>query len=133
MIYVDTNVIVDLLLERENCELAKEAVLKIIADNKEACLSATSFTDICYILHRNLKNMELEKNALEIVADVFHFIPTDGMHIREALKLEWKDIEDSVVYVSAKDAGCELIVTNNVKDFEKAQIPICTSQEYLSQ
>ena len=48
-----------------------------------------------------------------------------------ALDLSWKDFEDAVQYAVAKSNNVNVIITNNMKDFEKNDISIVTPKEFL--
>ena len=52
--------------------------------------------------------------------------------VEKALASEYKDLEDALQYYSAKEAKADLIVTRNVKDFVKHDIPVITPSEYLT-
>lgn len=41
------------------------------------------------------------------------------------------DLEDAVVACSARDAGCDYIVTRNKPDFSKSPVPAITPEELL--
>jgi hypothetical protein len=43
----------------------------------------------------------------------------------------FRDFEDALQYHCALAANCDIIVTRNVKDFKKAEIPVITPDEYL--
>jgi len=37
--------------------------------------------------------------------------------LKEAISLKYRDIEDNIQYIISKKAKCNLIITNNTKDF----------------
>lgn len=41
------------------------------------------------------------------------------------------DLEDSMQHQSAVSSGLDYIVTRNIKDFEKSDIPAVTPEEFL--
>ena len=41
------------------------------------------------------------------------------------------DYEDGLQYYSAKQAGCQIIITENVKDFYFSEIPVHTSKDFI--
>jgi predicted nucleic acid-binding protein len=43
------------------------------------------------------------------------------------------DFEDGMQYYSALQSGCKCIVTENVRDFHFARIPVLTAQQFLSE
>ena len=55
---------------------------------------------------------------------------TDSEDIAE--NPETKDLEDSLQMVCAKNASLDYIVTRNVKDFEKSEIPAIEPVDFLN-
>ena len=51
--------------------------------------------------------------------------------LERARSLGWSDFEDAVVAAVAERAGCDCIVTRNVKDFEESPVTVLTPQEWL--
>jgi predicted nucleic acid-binding protein len=41
------------------------------------------------------------------------------------------DYEDGLQYYSAKQSGCQIIITENVKDFYFSEIPVHTSKDFI--
>lgn len=61
-------------------------------------------------------------------------LPCDGLQLDNALATPVKDYEDMLQYQCALAAGCDVIVTNNKRDFyEFCRIPFMTSEEFLLQ
>jgi len=52
--------------------------------------------------------------------------------VHKALESDYKDLEDALQYYSAMAADAEVIVTRNVKDFVKYEIPVITPTEFLA-
>lgn len=128
-IFLDTNVILDLLGERVPFfdPIAKVATL---ADQKKLTLivSPLSFTTINYILNK-YETSESVLNKLrkfKIICEVNEEI------IDKALNSNFKDFEDSVHYFTALQSNCSIIITRNGKDFKNSTIPVMTAEEYLS-
>lgn len=61
-------------------------------------------------------------------------LPCDAAQLDEGLKIEVKDFEDMMQYQCAIAAGCDVVVTNNERDFyDFCKIPFLTSEEFLLQ
>ena len=61
-------------------------------------------------------------------------LPCDASQLDAGLGFEVKDFEDMMQYQCAKAAGCDVIVTNNKKDFQQfCELPFLTSEEFLLQ
>ena len=58
----------------------------------------------------------------------------DRQQLRNAIDTPCKDFEDMLQYQCAVAGGCDVIITNNKKDFaEFSQLPLYTAEEYLNE
>ncbi len=131
-IFLDTNVILDLLGERVPFydSIAKVATL---ADQKKITLivSPLSFTTIDYVLNK-YEIAESVLNKLRKFKIICEVCEVNEETIDKALNSSFKDFEDALQYFSALQTNCSIIITRNGKDFKQATIPIMTAEEYLS-
>ncbi|MCE7057923.1 PIN domain-containing protein [Algoriphagus sp. AGSA1] len=131
-IFLDTNVILDLLGERVPFY---DAIAKVVtlADQKriKIIVSPFSFTTIDYVLSKYeasdsvLKKLRMFKILCEVCA-------VDEDIIEKGLNSGFKDFEDAVQYYSAVQANCSIIITRNGKDYKNSTLPVMTAEEYLS-
>ena len=131
-IFIDTNILIDFLGEREPFYDAA-ALIVSRADRKEIELqvSSLSYATASYILMRyNSKEIILEKmrkfNTLCSITNV------DAAVVNGALQSSFSDFEDALQYYSAVNAGAKMIVTRNKKDYQLSALPILTPDEYLN-
>ena len=131
-IFLDTNVILDLLGERHPFfdSIAKVATL---ADQKKLILivSPLSFTTIDYVLNK-FETSESVLNKLRRFKIICEISEVNEETIEKALNSDFKDFEDAVQYFTALQSNCSIIITRNAKDFKKSTIPIMTAEEFLS-
>lgn len=131
-IYLDTNVILDLLGERVPFfdSIAKVATL---ADQKKLTIIASplSFTTIDYVLNK-YESSEAVLNKLRNFKIICEVCEVNEETIDKALNSSFKDFEDAVQYFTALQSNCSIILTRNGKDFKHSTIPIMTAEEYLS-
>ena len=131
-IFLDTNVILDLLGERVPFfdSIAKVATL---ADQKKLTLivSPLSFTTVDYVLNK-YESSESVLNKLRKFKIICEIFEVNEETIDKALNSNFKDFEDAVQYFTALQSNCSIIITRNGKDFKNATIPIMTAEEYLS-
>ena len=131
-IFLDTNVILDLLGERVPFfdSIAKVATL---ADQKKLAIivSPLSFTTIDYVLNKyeSSKSVLNKLRKFKIICEVCE---VNEETIDKALNSNFKDFEDTVQYFTAIQSNCSIIITRNGKDFKNSTIPIMTAEEYLS-
>ena len=131
-IFLDTNVILDLLAKRKPFydSIAKVATL---ADEKKIRLvsSPISFTTVEYVL-RKYESAEFVLSKLRKFKIICHVCEVNEETIEKALNSGFADFEDSVQYFSAIQSSSSIILTRNGKDFKSSSIPIMTAEEYLS-
>lgn len=128
---VDTNVIIDILLDREDADAACAVIDGAERGEYVIYLCALSYTNIYYSL-RHLLTREQRIDCLLELGKVIRTVPVDGRVINEALHSGWKDFEDAVQYYAAK-ACPEItgIITRNKKDFKNALLNILDSSDFL--
>lgn len=131
-IFLDTNVILDLLGERDPFYDAI-AKLTTLADQKKINLivSPLSFTTVEDVLSKYgssdsvLKKLRMFKILCEVCV-------IDDEIIEKGLNSSFKDFEEAVQYFSALQADCSIIITRNAKDFKNSTLPVMTAEEYLN-
>lgn len=130
-IFVDTNIVLDLLQKREGFYEAAQQLFTL-ADNKEVELyiSALTIANIHYILFKHLK-MEARK-VLSTFKGLVEVLPINIHIISLSLVSDFPDFEDAIQYYTAIKNGIGLIITRNKKDFNQSNIPVLTATEYLN-
>ena len=124
-VFVDTNIILDIMLEREPFfSVSKKAILKIVGNGFVPYLSSSSVTDIYYISNRNGLDKAIILKKLEKLLESFEVLAIDKNSIMEAISSGLKDFEDAVQIMACKKGNIDLILTRNKKDFEK-QLDSC--------
>ncbi|SRR5690554_3581022 len=131
-VFLDTNIIIDLLAERDPFY---ESIAKIatLADQKKLQLVASpiSFTTVSYILtkYEPVKSVMVKLRKFAIICEV---CDVNQQIIDKSLNSNFQDFEDAVQYYSAIQSACSVLITRNGKDFKKPAIPVMTSDEFLS-
>lgn len=128
---VDTNVIIDMLLDRDDADAAC-AVLDGAEEGKyRISLCALSYTNIFYSLRKFLTR-DQRIDCLMQLNEVVGTIPVNGNAINEALSSGWKDFEDAVQHFAAMgDSTVSGIITRNKKDFQNSILPVLDSRDFL--
>lgn len=131
-VFLDTNVILDLLAERIPFfdSIAKVATL---ADQRKLTLFASplSFTTVEYVLNK-FESSEAVLNKLRKFKIICKVCEVNEETIEKGLNSSFKDFEDAVQYFTAVQSNCSIIITRNGRDFKNSSIPIMTAEEYLS-
>lgn len=127
----DTNVILDVLLERE--PFVNDARTLWTANDSgtvDGYLTASALTDIHYIA-RKIAGSDMARQAIQLCLDAFELCPVDRETIEYAMILQGADFEDNVQIASATLAGLEGIVTRDPHGFEASLVPIFTTEDII--
>lgn len=130
-LFLDTNIILDLLGERRPYydSIAKVASL---ADRNEIHLviSAISYTTLYYLLSK-FERPAVVKEKLRKLTIISSIAGVDANSVEKSLNSEFRDFEDSVQYYGALSSNCNIIITRNGKDYKSSDLPVMTPDEYL--
>ena len=113
----DTNVILDVLLEREPYYAASVAALdRIGRDDVEGIVSAHAVTTLSYLLDKRVGRARSRRVLSTLLSKMRIAAVTESV-IRRALASRVLDFEDAVCDAAAAEAGADVIVTRNLADF----------------
>ncbi len=132
-ILIDTNIVLDLLLERE--PFVENAILlfeQIEQGKLEGYIAATTITNIFYII-RKTEGREVAIAAINRLLIGLRFCAVDRQTVETALSLGLKDFEDSIQLACATLSQLDGIVTRDRKDFIGSNLPIYSPTELLNQ
>lgn len=128
---VDTNVIIDMLLDREDADAACAVFDGAERGDYSLHICALSFTTMFYSL-RKILSIEDRINALTQLNEAMEVAAVDSKVIDMALNSGWKDFEDAVQNFSAvADHQISAIITRNTKDFKDSSLEVIDSVEFL--
>lgn len=132
-IFVDSDVILDVLLERTGFEFSKELLSHIEEKRFIAVTSPIVFTNSFYIISK-LKNEKKAWISLQKLRLIFSLTKISQKNIDKALASEFDDFEDAVQYYAALEEKVDFLVTRNKKDYNTAsELPIMSPEEFLGQ
>ena len=130
---IDTNVLLDYLLEREPFfEDAKE-IMKLCADGKtKACIAAHSITNMFFILRKDFNEKE-RREVLSSLCSIFDIEGIDKAKLVSGLANEdFSDFEDCLQMECAKAYGADYIVSRNITDYSASEIKAIEPKDYLA-
>lgn len=131
-ILVDTNILLDVILERTGKFRSSVAVWDWCAKEKiEAYISAISFNNVHYIVS-NQRSRAVANRALLLIRDTFGTVALTDRIINQSIDAQWKDFEDAIQYFSAIHADADYIVTRNISDFPREGIVIMTPEDFIT-
>lgn len=130
----DTNIILDVLLDREPFADDSSEVLKLCEERKvEGLVPATCITDIFYITRKFTGSTEDAYRAVGKILDIVRVATVTNNDVILAYQKHAKDFEDCIVAMCSITQGCDYIVTRNTKDYAGLGIPAIEPAEFLNQ
>lgn len=133
-IMCDTNVIIDVLLEREPFAENSCKVLSLCEEHRvDGFISASSVTDIYYLVRKHTHSTDLAYKAVGKLLEIVKVCSVTNNDVLTAFQRKAKDFEDCLMAICAKSIRCDYIITRNKKDFEEFNIPLLTPTEFLQQ
>jgi predicted nucleic-acid-binding protein len=132
-IFVDLNVIVDVLLERTGFEASSRVIESGELGNAQLYISAHMVTTFAYLLEAaKVPRPEILRH-IHWILNLFTVVATDNSLLTTALKSRVDDYENAVVEQAAHTCGAAMIITRNVRDFRASIVRAITPEEYLAQ
>ena len=129
---IDTNIFLDVLLRREPFYESSREVLKLSEDKQvQGFLSASSATDIFYIVRKGLQSTESAYKALGSILNIVKILTVTNDDVLNAFMQKAADFEDCLLATCAKSNKCSAIVTRNKKDFLDFGITLLSPEELL--
>jgi len=128
-LFLDTNVILDVLADRE--PFAEDAAFVLSAIERgdaDGFIAAHTVTTLFYLLQRTL-GLRKAKRAVADLLKLFEVVPVDNDRLLQALAMNWKDFEDAVQAACAAKADVDYFVTRNPADFSGANLDVVTPVE----
>ena len=123
-ILLDTNIVLDLLLEREPfCNDAKDIFTMIESNKISGFLCATSITTIYYLINKSVEKSKADE-IVEQLLQLFNIADVNKNILIKSLKNNGKDFEDSVIYTSAEYFNIDVIITRDKKGFKQSNIKV---------
>lgn len=132
-IMVDTNIIIDVLLERKPFVEDSYKLLSLCEEHKiDGFISASSITDIYYLVRKYTHSNELAYKVIGKILEIVKIYSVTNTEVITAFQKKARNFEDCLVAVCADSIHCDYIVTRNLKDFEEFEISAISPSEILS-
>ncbi len=132
-VLIDTNVILDVLLNRASFVQDAIAVLELTCENIQAYVSASAITDIYYIAYKELRDKIRVKNLIKTLLQIITVAGISDKEIMSAIDSDWADFEDSLQNAVAESHDCSMIITRNISDFNGSNLQIISPKDFIVQ
>lgn len=131
-VLIDTNVLIDYLLEREPFfEAAKEVILSCADGKTKGCIAAHSISNMFFILRKDYSIKE-RREVLSNLCSIFDVEGIDRAKLLAGLLNEdFSDFEDCLQMECAKSYGADYIVTRNISDYVTSEVKAIEPKDYL--
>ncbi|MDX2212683.1 MAG: PIN domain-containing protein [Oculatellaceae cyanobacterium bins.114] len=130
-VLIDTNIILDFLLQREpffqNADLLFQA---IDSGRVVGCVTATSLTDVFYIARKHTGSIEQARQAILEILTALEICPVNRVILESAFVSGLADFEDAVQIACAVAQRLDAITTRDV-NFSSTLIPVLTIEKVL--
>lgn len=141
-IFVDTNVVAEVVLRREHTAEAETALDLLVANNMDGYISTQSFCTLIYLFERRFKSegivnplrTELIREKMNELLDVFNVTDISSTELRMGVNdNSFTDLEDSCQYQVAAKAECQILLTFNIIDFKgcNSNIEVMTPSMFI--
>jgi hypothetical protein len=131
-IFIDTNVLVDLVLERKGFYQDARRLFNLCKERRiTPYISSISVAIINYLLLKKYNEKKV-KELLEIIYKLTEILPFHKRIISLAHYSNFKDLEDGFQYFTAKENNIKVIITRNEKDFEVNDVSVVSPKQFLA-
>jgi predicted nucleic acid-binding protein len=131
-VLLDTDVILDFLLERKPYFEAATELLELNAQEKyRGYVSSITPINVFYLGRKSI-GAEKARQGIADLLTALEVCPVTHSTLSTALSLPFRDYEDAVQHSSATASGLDAIVTRNLKDYQKATLPVFSPTEFLN-
>lgn len=142
-VFYDTNIILEYLFRRKEGEIVRTILLWSHDNQVEKFLSSGSFYTLTYLIEKDLKNQGLQdvQERRTVLCRILsgllqeYTIIGDTNWTKAINDIRFSDLEDSYQHQTALTAGCNILLTLNIRDFKQiadnSTISILTPAEFI--
>lgn len=128
----DTNIVLDLLLEREPFVAPAAGLVQLVERGElVGVLGATTVTTIFYLAEKARSGDEARLHVGQLL-QLFEIAPVTRSILQEALQSHFDDFEDAVLHEAGRESGVDALVTRDTAGFRQAGIPVYRPSELLT-
>lgn len=120
-----------MVLKRSGCDSSMELFRKVKENGASAYITASSVTDIFYIIRKETHDTSRTYVIMENIFRLVAVLSVTGKDVQDAFRQKWKDFEDCVQYMAGKNSQMDYIVTVNCKDYPDALLPVMTPAAWI--
>ena len=131
-IFTDTDIILDVITGRMPFSVEASSLFTLIEEDQiKSSTSSLTFSNVYYVLRKYTSHMRVVSRLKEL-SELLQIMNVDDTIIKRALQSGFKDFEDAIQYQTAlSDPDIDVIVTRNIKDYKKAELPVMSPETFI--
>ncbi len=128
---LDTCVVIDYLGRKEPFFPAAERVMAAgYFGDARLWVAGQSLNDAFYVLRRYKKTAQVQQAIREMLEAVNISVPSPADYAK-ALQLEWNDLEDCLIALTADQTDADYLITRDKSGFKRSMVPALSPKEWL--
>lgn len=129
----DTNIILDIFARADQFPESVFAYDIVSIKRFECFISASTVSDVVYLLHRLGKTKAQTKKTMKMLFEMFSIFDTNENDCYRALESDIPDYEDALLSASAQRHSVDFIVTRDKRDFKNSEVPTLDPSKFVEQ
>jgi len=131
-VFIDTDVIFDVLSSRQEHFIESSKILKLCEDT-----TINGFTSSIVIVNCNylMEKFKIDDRVrkIKVLNTLLHVLPCTSADIKSAVDSSFKDFEDAVQdSIANRSKKCKTIITRNSKDYAESKLEVLTPAQFLN-
>jgi len=133
-VLLDVNVCIDLIVNRSILPETKKRLFAVIIQNEiEIYVPACSIDTIFYILNSSMKiDKQVVLDSIQKLLNYTKLLHTTDLSVHQAFYSGFSDFEDGLINSLAETNAMHAIITNNITDFSKSNIPVYRPDDFIA-
>lgn len=130
-LFIDTNIILDIYLDRVGAVKSKEFLLWCEENEAPCSIALHTLSNAFYVITKNISR-EMAWQLVESLLSGMDVVQLTNDDISQTRGKGMSDFEDALQIVSAEVCGSDCIITRNTRDFtNKTTVPVLTPEIFL--
>jgi predicted nucleic acid-binding protein len=130
-VFVDTDVILDLLLDRSPFNHDAVKLFTLMEQNRlRGFTSPVVIANLFYLLKKH-RDRRFAATSLIRLKLLLRVSAVTEKIVDLALSSDFSDFEDAIQYFTARENAIPYLLTRNVKDYREKELIVCTPGEFL--
>ncbi|MHB1377115.1 MAG: PIN domain-containing protein [Candidatus Humimicrobiaceae bacterium] len=131
-LFIDTDIILDIVLKREPFFPDSQRLLSLIESNYFSGFTSSLILANCYYIISSNKDKKTALKTISKLRSILNVLPFTDKEIGESLSSDIDDFEDGVQYFIALNNSMNSLITRNISDYKGLDINVLTPKDFLN-